>query len=269
MQLLENCSDGIRLVDLEFRVLYVNQAMTELSGISEEEHLRQQCFESLCGNHCGGGNCPVRMMKSTPQSTIMRVEKFVRGGRAVPCELKASPWRDSRGRVVGVLEAFRDLSDLAELEDELEISSHELRIQVEMVRQKSDALKEVLDQISSDKSSLGFHIRKQVEIAVLPQLKYLQSKCGPTEKRHLKLIRKALDEITSPFAQRLDAQKASLSARESEICNLIVQGMSTKEIAENLGTSPGTVEQQRKRIRKKLGISGCKSNLESYLRSLK
>jgi len=59
-----------------------------------------------------------------------------------------------------------------------------------------------------------------------------------------------------------------LSPREGEICNMIRNGMSSKEIAGALDISLHTVLKQRQRIRKKLGISNDQANLASYLRTV-
>ncbi|MBN1688032.1 MAG: helix-turn-helix transcriptional regulator [Candidatus Omnitrophica bacterium] len=61
-------------------------------------------------------------------------------------------------------------------------------------------------------------------------------------------------------------QFASLTPREIEVCELIRKGLSIKEIAHFLKTSPRTVESHRNHICKKLGFSDKKKNLTSYLR---
>lgn len=53
---------------------------------------------------------------------------------------------------------------------------------------------------------------------------------------------------------RPPAQRNRLSAREQEVLLLVTSGLSTKEIAAELGVSVKTVETQRKSIMEKLGI---------------
>ena len=56
--------------------------------------------------------------------------------------------------------------------------------------------------------------------------------------------------------------------REVIICKMILNGLINKEIAEDLSVSEHTVEKFRHNIRKKLGLTGRKINLQSYLQSL-
>lgn len=45
-----------------------------------------------------------------------------------------------------------------------------------------------------------------------------------------------------------------LSRRESEVARMLVRGLSAREVAASLGTSEGTVKNQRKAVYRKLGI---------------
>ena len=47
---------------------------------------------------------------------------------------------------------------------------------------------------------------------------------------------------------------AQLSRRESEVARMLVKGFSAKQVASALGTSEGTVKNQRKAVFRKLGI---------------
>lgn len=54
--------------------------------------------------------------------------------------------------------------------------------------------------------------------------------------------------------RELDARRASLSARESEVMDLILTGAMNKQIAESLGIAMRTVEVHRERVLSKMGV---------------
>lgn len=73
----------------------------------------------------------------------------------------------------------------------------------------------------------------------------------------LRLIRQALDKAKYLHGQhserqRLETLMASLSRREKEVMELVVAGKANREIAEDLGISPKTVEVHRSRVMSKM-----------------
>ena len=77
-----------------------------------------------------------------------------------------------------------------------------------------------------------------------------------------------LSEIISPFSSRLLKGYANLTSMELEVAQLVKQGRRTKEIAAVLNISIKTADAHRLRIRKKLGLTNKRVNLETYLKSV-
>ena len=79
------------------------------------------------------------------------------------------------------------------------------------------------------------------------------------------MLQKNLGDITSSFAKGIVTPMFKLSPREIEVCNLVRNGLTSKEIASMLRVSPLTVERHRYNIRRKLGIVNAKVNLTTFL----
>jgi DNA-binding CsgD family transcriptional regulator len=79
------------------------------------------------------------------------------------------------------------------------------------------------------------------------------------------LLQNQLNELSSPFANKISKSFGNLTPTEVEICDMIRGGMSTKEIASLRHVSPATVSKQRERIRRKLDLSGTDANLTTHL----
>lgn len=78
------------------------------------------------------------------------------------------------------------------------------------------------------------------------------------------LSQKIADEVISDYLRHretaeLESPLASLSPREREILQLVVEGKSSADIADVLALSPKTVETYRSRLMRKLGLSDLPS----------
>jgi len=89
----------------------------------------------------------------------------------------------------------------------------------------------------------------------------------PPQKKYIEMIRTNLEEITSPFISKLSFSYHSMTPTEIAICNMIRNGIRTKEIAEMRSVSEATINRHREKIRRKLKLTNQDVNLASFLQS--
>lgn len=83
-------------------------------------------------------------------------------------------------------------------------------------------------------------------------------------------VKAAIDQYSTQSASRLEQQAlrdriATLTAREREILDLVIEGISTKEMARRLTISPRTVEVHRSRIMRKMDMKTLRDTLRIVL----
>jgi DNA-binding CsgD family transcriptional regulator len=144
------------------------------------------------------------------------------------------------------------------------------QLQVEQVALKNMniALREVLARVQDEKKEIGDAVQANVDKIIMPLLHALEPKVTPEHQQYLVLLKRNLEEIVSPFTNKLSKEFMILTPVEVQICNMIKNGLSTKEIAKLRGISPATVSRHREHIRKKLGITKKEVNLATYLSAL-
>ena len=96
----------------------------------------------------------------------------------------------------------------------------------------------------------------------------MKRKAARSELKHYVFLEKNLTDITSAFGRKISSALSRLSPREVEICTMVRQGLTNKEIAKELHLSPLTVDKHRIQIRHKLGLSHKQVNLVSFLQAL-
>jgi PAS domain S-box-containing protein len=153
-------------------------------------------------------------------------------------------------------------------EETMKETAEQLKIEREALERKNIALGEIMDRIDSEKNALRQQLLTNVEQAIIPTLLRLKKSSKPFQQRIFEMLEKDLREITSPFVDTLNRQYTRLSPRELEVCRLVRNGMTSKEIAEALNLSLLTVYKYRDLIRRKLGLVNDGTNLRTYLRSV-
>ncbi len=146
-------------------------------------------------------------------------------------------------------------------------AERQLKTEQLALQNKNIALKEVFEKVQEEKKKIGDTIISNVDKIIMPIIHELEIQAVEFQP-YLELLKNSLEEITSPFIDKISKDLMSLTPTEIQICNMIKNGLMTKEISRIRHISPATVSRHRERIRKKLGISNKAINLTTYLRMM-
>jgi len=158
-----------------------------------------------------------------------------------------------------------EITERVKATEALKKNNLELEAAKKLLENKNIALREVLDEIESEKNKLKDEIVINIKKIILPIVKKIRLRGA---SRYPALLEKSLQNLVSSFGRRLTEKDLGLTPKELEICNMIKSGLTTKEIAGLLDASRHTVDKHRNSIRKKLGLSKKGVNLTSFLQSL-
>lgn len=183
---------------------------------------------------------------------------------------KAQFLEEERKLLKAIAGLLASIFEKKEAEISLKQTTKDLRKKAVELENKNIALREIVSQIELEKKAIQDQMKLNVELTVLPLLNRMQNPGTPPKTRssYLQVAQQNLVDITSSFTRKVIEERAKLSPRELEICNLIKNGLSNKEIAELLQISLLTVERHRHNVRKKLNIDNKKINLATFLRGL-
>lgn len=161
--------------------------------------------------------------------------------------------------------ASLDVTELFSTKAALEKSEIELTNKNISLEEKHLALKELITYIELEKKEFIDRVAFNISQVALPSLEKIRLNKG--REFYIDQHRENLENLTSSYGQNINSIRAKLTPREMEICSLVKNGHSNKEVAELLDIALHTVEKHRRNARKKLGIRQ-KVNLHSYLNSL-
>ena len=152
-------------------------------------------------------------------------------------------------------------------EMELQDINKQLSLERKALQESNAAIRTVLTRIEEEKNEIYQDIKTNVDKVVMPVLVTLALEVPQTQRKYVEILRTSLEEITSQFTRHLSNSYHSLTPTEISICNMIRNGMRTKEIAQLRGVSMATINRHRENIRRKLKITNDNVNLATYLQS--
>lgn len=160
----------------------------------------------------------------------------------------------------------RDITNRRRTENQLRQLAEELKAEREMLKEKNIALKQILDHIENQKKNYRRRLTQELKGAVRPYLSRLKRNANlPT--KDVEELQLMIETILSRGSEESEDRLESLTPREKEICAMITDGLSSKEISERLVLSPATIHKHREQIRRKLGITNKRVNLSNFLKS--
>lgn len=114
-QLLDSVPDGVFAVDPEWRITSFNRAAERITGVRREDAIGRRCCDVFRASICEGA-CALKQTLATHKPLVNKVVYIVSAaGERVPISISTAMLKDSRGKVIGGVESFRDLRVVEEL----------------------------------------------------------------------------------------------------------------------------------------------------------
>ena len=180
--------------------------------------------------------------------------------------------KDQTGKPLRFIGTHTDITKHKKIELELQSMQDVLEKKVDLrtreIQEVNVALKVLLKKMGKDKLDLEQKVVDNVARLVDPYLEKIQNfKLSAQNKVVVDILINNLHELTASFSHNVSSKMSKFTPTELQIANMVKHGKNTKEIAGVMNLAPGTISIHRKNIRRKIGISQHKINLQAYLSS--
>ena len=175
--------------------------------------------------------------------------------------------KEERALIDAVAEQIGTIATRISADLELQETNRQLTLERKALQESNTALRIVLARIEQEKQEIHQDIKNNVEKILIPILLGLAAQLPASQQKYVEMLQANLEEITSPFISQLSLSFHSLTPTEISICNMIRNGIRTKEIAAMRGVSEATINRHREKIRRKLKITNQDVNLATFLQS--
>jgi PAS domain S-box-containing protein len=266
---LASTADRMYLVDRDCRYLIANEKYLETRGFTMEQ-IAGKRYDEINGEETSK-SFAASFTKVLKTKSSYQAEYVSPDGKVSIRTF--SPVKNKEGEIVAVTVVGKDISELKRLEMELKATNDNLE---SIVQQRTTELKEInttlrvlIKKREEHQRELEESLQSNIQQLVFPTLNKLRmaAKSNKQNLSYVNVLETNLMNIVSPFINKLLDKHKCLTPKEIQIVELIRQGRSSKEIADFLCLSIGTVLVHRNNIRKKLNLRSKNINLTTYLLS--
>ena len=110
-QIFNAAADGMRIIDKDFNILRINETFSALSGISVDESMGKKCYEVFSTPLCHSSDCPLVRILNGEQRIECETEKDCKDGGKTFYSVIATPFGGPDGKLVGIIEDIRDITE--------------------------------------------------------------------------------------------------------------------------------------------------------------
>lgn len=118
-QIFNVAADGMFVVDSDLNVLRANRTLVSMLGLSEKEMIGRKCHELFRCPRCLTSRCFLTELHNDRDYLKLESEIERNDGAKIPCLVTVAPFVDPEGRLIGVIEGMRDITDLKDIEEKL------------------------------------------------------------------------------------------------------------------------------------------------------
>jgi PAS domain S-box-containing protein len=282
--IINSATDGIcvchEVADYPYvRFTTWNRRMVEVTGYTLSQINRVGWYQSLYPDPEVQARARERMEKMRSGSPLREEEwEITRADGTRRLVAISTSVVTDEGRAPHVLAVVHDLTDRKRAEEALRRTLQELKARTRQMEitnrdltEANIALKVLLKNRDEEREEMRHSILSNLRHLILPYLDKLRKTTVSQEQSryYSDIIEKNLNEMASSFIWELSNKYLSLTPTEIRIAELLKKGRSTKEIAEEIGVAPSTINTHRESLRRKLGLTGKNTNLATFLRTLK
>ncbi|HEC81000.1 MAG TPA: PAS domain S-box protein, partial [Thermoplasmatales archaeon] len=201
--LLNAAADGIRIVNRSFMVEALNDTMAELAGVKKEKGVGMRCSDMFGSDVCGTKDCSmVKVLKSGRRVHSRTLRRRI-DGKTIPCLHVATPLKDAQGNIVGIIEDFRDITELERVEINLAKAHYRLRHQNERLKRLNNLQKIFLNVTSHELRTPMAAIKGYADLLLLGTL----GKLTDEQKEALNVVRRNINRLDNLIKDILDISR--------------------------------------------------------------
>ena len=264
---VESQSEVISRFKTDGTFTFVNEAYCRFFGKSESDLIGKKWFPVAHVDDLPNINRRLEELSIENPEVVIENRVWDTQGRLRWMQFINHGFFDDRGNLYEIQSVGRDTTELKEKEQLIHLREREIREKAADLKKTNNALEVLLEYRHRQIDALKEDIYRNYSKLILPELNSLKNRLKlSSNKKTIELILNLFESMVSTDTAQLTSGRFGLTKTEIRIAAMILNGMTSSEIANHLSISINTVGFHRKNLRKKLGIHKSAIELSQYLK---
>jgi PAS domain S-box-containing protein len=138
--LFNNTGDAIRVINSDFTIRRINRAFAEMTGVVQTEVTGKKCWDVFPGRLCHTAECRLQRILDGEQAIQVEIERMKKDGNIIRCMVTASPLIDDKGKLSGIIEQFRDITEHRQMKEQVKETEDRYRALIELGTEAGEAI---------------------------------------------------------------------------------------------------------------------------------
>jgi two-component system NtrC family sensor kinase len=117
--IFDGITDGLIIVDRDFRIVAVNKAEAAFIGMEPQDIVGRPCFEVYCRGEVACEACPAHTTFKSGAATLVPQLKIATGFHRRGVDVYTFPVRDENGETIQAIQYIKDVADRIKLQEQL------------------------------------------------------------------------------------------------------------------------------------------------------
>lgn len=128
---LFNASLPLRVMNTNYEILKVNDTFCRLFQMKKEEILGKKCYDIFPLKFCKTKNCTMQQILNGKDLAEYEIEFELKNKKALTLIVNSVPFREVKGKFIGLIQTYTDISERKQIENKLKESEEKYRKLIE------------------------------------------------------------------------------------------------------------------------------------------